>query len=212
MKRLMIAWAVAFMPLLLTTASAQLLMKNHYEGRQDASHYAVGAVTESDGKVVFAKDIVAEGKTASELFYAVGQWAELRYMPGTTRGEWYDPAFFHNYEFANIMTADADQHTIVCQGDEELLFTNKVLNRDAARINYQLRIKTEDSAVRVELSQITYTYTFVEQPERVTAEEWISDKEAFNKKGKMLKSVARFRVKTIDLKDELFKEIEEAVK
>ena len=69
-----------------------------------------------------------------------------------------------------------------------------------------------DGPVAVEMSQLYYTYVFVEDPERMAAEEWISDREAFDKKGRLLKSVARFRVKTVDLKDELMKEIEEAVK
>ena len=211
MKRIMMAVVLAFMPVMLLTTQAQLLMKKHYEGRQPSEYYLKGAVTERDGKVVFSKDIDVPGKSARELFFAVGQWAELRYMANTTRGQWYDANFFHNYENANILTADIDQLTISCQGDEELVFTNKVLNRDAARLFYLLKLCFQDGHVYAELSQIAYTYTFVERPEHMKAEEWIADSEAFDKKGRLLKSVARFRVKTIDLKDELFKEIEEAV-
>ena len=45
-----------------------------------------------------------------------------------------------------------------------------------------------------------------------TAEEWITDKEAYNKKKtKFLKSTGKFRIKTIDLKDSLFSKAADAV-
>lgn len=212
MKRLMIGLAMAVLPLMATTASAQLLMKKYYDGRQDATYYLAGAVPEREGKIVFTKEIEAQGKSARDLFYKLGQWADLRYTPNTTRGEWTEASFFHNYEYAGVTLADVDEGTLVCQGDEELVFTNKVLNRDATRTNYILRLSVRDGHVTAEISQIYFTYVFVEEPERMAAEEWISDREAFDKKGRLLKSVARFRVKTVDLKDELFKEIEEAVR
>lgn len=192
------------------SASAQLLMKKTYDGRQPADYYMKGAVTEQGGKIVFSKDIDVPGRSAKDLFFAVGQWAELRYAPNTVRGEWFEPTFFHNFDFSTITKADVDDGVIVCQGDEELVFTNKILNRDATRFNYVLSITITDGHVRAQVSQLVYTYTFVEQAERMAAEDWISDREAFNKKGHMLKAVARFRVKTVDFKDELFKEIEEA--
>ena len=44
------------------------------------------------------------------------------------------------------------------------------------------------------------------------AEDWITDKEAYNKKGtKFLKSTGKFRIKTIDLKDILFSKAKDAL-
>ena len=44
------------------------------------------------------------------------------------------------------------------------------------------------------------------------AEDWITDKEAYNKKGtKFLKSTGKFRIKTIDLKDLLFQKASDAI-
>lgn len=203
---LMVAWLCA------STANAQLLMKKNYEGRQDATYYLKGAVPEQGGKVVFTKVISAPGKSKRDIFFAVGQWAELRYHANTARGEWYEPNAFHNLDYSNVQTADIDEGIITCQGDEEIVFTNKVLNRDATRLQYVLRLQVSDGEVRAEMSQIVYTYTLVEEAERIPAEDWITDREAINKKGRLLKAAARFRVRTIDLKDELFKEIEEAVR
>jgi colicin import membrane protein len=45
-----------------------------------------------------------------------------------------------------------------------------------------------------------------------TAEDWITDKEAYNRKGtKFLKSTGKFRIKTIDMKDILFSKAAEAL-
>ena len=203
---LMLAWLCA------ATTHAQLLMKKNYEGRQDASYYLTGAVPEQGGKVVFTKVISVPGKSKQDLFYAVGQWAELRYQANTARGEWYEPNAFRNLDYSRVQTADIDDGIITCQGDEEIVFVNKVLNRDATRMQYVLRLNFTDGQVQVEMSQIVYTYTLVEEAERIAAEDWITDREAMNKKGRLLKASARFRVRTIDLKDELFKEIEEAAR
>ena len=202
---LMLAWLCA------GTASAQLLMKKEYQGRQPQEYYLKGAVPERGGKVVFSREFEVPGRSRQDLFYAVGRWAELRYAPNTVRGEWYEPTYYHNFEFANVQIADVDEGNLLCQGDEEMVFTNKVLNRDAARLQYVLQFHVSDGKVSAEISQIVYTYTLVEMPERIPAETWITDSEAINKKGRLLKASARFRVKTVDLKDELFKEIEEAL-
>ena len=211
-KNLIVAMTLVLAWLSAVDANAQLLMKKDYQGRQPSEYYLKGAVPERDGKVVFTRDIDVPGKSSRDLFYAVGHWAELRFAANTARGEWYEPTFYHNFEYAGVQTADIDAGLILCQGDEDLVFTNKVLNRDAARLQYVLRIRFADGKVTAEMSQIAYTYTLVEQPERITAEDWITDGEAISKKGRLLKAAARFRVRTIDLKDQLFKEIEEAVR
>ena len=49
-------------------------------------------------------------------------------------------------------------------------------------------------------------------PKIFTAEDWITDKEAYNRKGtKLLKSTGKFRFKTIDLKDILFSKADETL-
>ena len=46
--------------------------------------------------------------------------------------------------------------------------------------------------------------------DRVSAEEWITDKECLNKKGELRRIPGKFRIKTIDLVNELKREITEA--
>ena len=43
------------------------------------------------------------------------------------------------------------------------------------------------------------------------AEDWITDDNAFNKKGELKKFEGKFRCKTIDLKEQLIKELTEAL-
>ncbi len=211
MKKLIIAAMAAFLPLCASTASAQgLFSKKQPKGRQDLSAYMQGAVTEESGKVVFRQVVDAPGKTKSQLFQNLQQWASFRYMPNAIQGEWNDDNYFHNFDFAKVLTAEAGSGVIECQADEEIVFTNKTLARDASHINYTLRITVADGRVEAVVSNIAYTYNLSDTPSRIAAEDWITDKEAISKKGTFYKGSGKFRVKTVDLKNQLFKEIGEA--
>ena len=100
----------------------------------------------------------------------------------------------------------------ICQGNEEIVFSNKILERDYAEIEYKLYINVSDGLVKATLTNIAYVYTFTSEREHVTAEEYITDENAFNKKGNFIKQNRKFRVKTVDLANELFTEIETVIK
>ncbi len=201
------------LPLGMMTVSAQgLFMKKEYQGRKERACYMQGAVTEESGKVVFRQTLAAPGKTKAEVLRSVQQWAALRYEPNMSKGVWTNPDFFHNFEYAAVTHNDVDEGVVACQADEEMVFTNKALSRDWTRLQYVLTLHCSDEQVEVVMSNIVYTYTLTESnAERLTAEEWISDGEAFSKKGELLRRVERFRIKTIDLKDQLVREIGRAV-
>ena len=60
---------------------------------------------------------------------------------------------------------------------------------------------------------IRYLYEEERAPQRLSAEEWITDKEAVNKKNtKLLPLSGKFRRKTIDRKDYLFNKFESLLK
>jgi len=206
MKKLLIAIMVAVLPVCVETASAQLFARKDFQGRKDRKEYMQGAVPQANGKVVFTKEFA----TAKNAYDAIRQWAGLRYMPNTQQGTWLDANYFNNGDFALAETPD--KSTIVCTGDEELVFTNKALARDASRVNYKLTLSITDTKVVATMTDIAYTYNLTDVPERIPAEDWIVDSEAFSKKGDLLRRVAKFRIKTIDLVDELFAEIESNVK
>ena len=210
MKKLMIAMILAFMPVCIHTAQAQLFSKKNFKGKMEASAYMQGAVPEVNGKVEFNENFSAPGKTKDQIFQKVLSWANLRFMPETERGVWNDDNYYKNNEFSKVVSADKNTGVIVCQADENIVFTNKTLAKDYTRVNYTLTIHVKDNGGEVTMNSIIYTYNLTENLERIAAEDWITDKEAISKKGGLLKGAARFRIKTVDLKNELVKEIADA--
>lgn len=213
MKKIITLLALV-LPLSTATVMAQgLFSKKEYDGgRQDRSVYMQGAVPEFNGKVVFNKHIEAAGKSKSDLYKKMLQWASFRFNPETEYGKWPNADYFKNTEYARVLKAEAENGLLKIQGNEDMIFTNKALAKDMAIASYILTLNCTDGGIDVEMSNISYTYSLSDTPERIEAEDWITDKEAFNKKGQLSKGSGKFRVKTIDLKDRLFEEIEAAAK
>jgi colicin import membrane protein len=62
------------------------------------------------------------------------------------------------------------------------------------------------------MDNISYYYDEERQPQKYTAEEWITDRNALNKKGtKLLPLCGKFRVKTIDAFDEICSSLQVAL-
>ena len=162
--------------------------------------YLKGAVPEVNGLVVFSKHIEVPGKTASQIYDIM-----LQYMEHLTKTS--------NQIDSKITTADAQKHEIVGIYQEWLVFKNTALSLDRTRFFYALRAQCTDGAVDVEMMRIRYLYEEERTPQRMTAEEWITDKEAVNKKNtKLLPMSGKFRRKTIDRKDYLFNKFESLLK
>ena len=178
----------------------------------DFTPYMQGAVPVENGLVTFSKSIVATGKSKEDLYRQVASWASARYMPNIENGKWTDPDYFRNLAYSTVKTADENKSQIICQGNEEIVFTNRILERDYAEIEYKLNINISDGIVKATMTNIAYVYTFTSERERVAAESYITDETAFNKKGKFIKQNRKFRVKTVDLANELFSEIETVIK
>ena len=209
MKKNLIAFVVILITAFANNANAQGLFssREYSGGRQDRTAYAVGNVPVENGLVVFKKVFEIPLKK-DDLYKYLSSWASLRFCPSTERGTWPAPDFFKNTEYAKIAKAEKEEGRLKIQGNEDLVFTDKALNKDAAVISYILNIYLEDGKVTAEISNIVYTYVLSESPERIYAEDWITDGEAFNRSGKLRKVNGKFRVKTIDLKDAIFDEIQ----
>lgn len=213
MKKIIIALLAISMPIFVNAQSSGLFSKKKIKMQQDITAYMQGAVPEVGGKVVYETTISAPGKSKAELFSLVSSWANLRYTPSQGRGEWTDANFYNNTEDARMTKAEKTEGAIVCRGAEEMIFSNKALAKDYTYVYYLLNIDVKDGAVNFKMHDITYIYAGgSERPERVKAEEWITDAEAINNKGELRRISGKFRVKTVDLKNELIKEITEAVK
>jgi colicin import membrane protein len=162
--------------------------------------YLKGAVPEVNGQVVFSKHINVPGKTASQIYDIM-----LQYMQRLTKTS--------NQIESRISTSDAQKHEIVGIYQEWLVFKNTALSLDRTRFFYALRAQCSDGAVDIEMMRIRYLYEEERTPQRMTAEEWITDKESVNKKNtKLMPMSGKFRRKTIDRKDYLFNKFESLLK
>jgi colicin import membrane protein len=78
---------------------------------------------------------------------------------------------------------------------------------------YHIKVRCSNGKADISMSNIRYIYDEERKPQHYTAEDWISDKEALNKKGtRVLPVSGKFRRKTIDRKDFLFNKFESLLK
>ena len=207
---------MTFMALTLTGAQAQsglISAKKIYTKKADMSEYLVpGVVPMKDGKVVFTRKIEAAGKTKDQLYKVLASFAALRFEAGATRGDWREPDFFRNIEYAKVTEADKNTGLLKAQGAEEMIFSNRALSKDYTHVYYRLTAQAEDGCINLTMDNIAYVYVGSQETTRIPAEDWITDKEAINKKGRLSRISGKFRVKTVDLFNELADEITQLAK
>jgi len=162
--------------------------------------YLRGAVPVVDGKVEFNKHIDAPGKNASQIYAIVKQ-----YIQKMTQEK--------NQLNSRIAIDDTLHSTITATFEEWLVFKSKTLWLDRTRFMYALQVKCTDGGAEVTLTHLRYLYDEERTAQRFTAEEWITDDEAVNKKNTRLQPISgKFRRKTIDRKDYLFNKFESLLK
>lgn len=214
MKKVIIALTALALPLFASAQSEGLLVRKQIKStKADQSEYAkAGAVPEANGMVEWNEVIALPNKSKQDIYTKLASWASLRYEPNSGRGIYTDPDFFKNIEYSKVQNADKGSGKIVCQGAEELIFSIKPLSKNYTQAFYQLSLLISDNKVEMKIGNISFNVDQGEgRFERVAAEEWITDKEAINKKGKLSRISGKYRIKTIDLVDELKKEIQQAV-
>lgn len=163
--------------------------------------YLAGAVPLVNGKVVFTKHIDAPGKRADDIYAAL-----LKYIVKMTKES-------NQLGATQVLTQDSVGHAITACFEEWLVFKKNAISLDRTRLYYALEIKCQDGSADIQMSHIRYLYDEARQPQRYKAEEWITDKEAVNKKNtKLLPLSGKFRRKTIDRKDFLFGKFETLLK
>ena len=162
--------------------------------------YLRGAVPEVDGKIVFSTTIDAPGKKAGEI-YAIVQ----RYMARMMKEK--------NQISNQFIMQDSIGHVLQAAYEEWLVFKSTAIVLDRTRMTYALEARCSEGKAVITLSHIRYLYEEERDPQRITAEEWISDKEAVNKKNtRLYPQSGKFRRKTIDRKDFLFNKIASLLK
>ncbi len=156
--------------------------------------YLEGAITLTDGKVTFSEEIKAPDMNKSELYNSMLKWAKNRFSSENTIN-------------SRVVYTNEEKGEIVGSGEEYIVFSSSALSLDRTRIYYYFLIEVEDGKCELNMSRIKYLYDENRDGgERYTAEEWITDDMALNKKKTKLAPICgKFRRETIDLKDDLFK-------
>ncbi len=175
--------------------------KKAKEASKDAK-YLEGAVTEKDGKVVWTTEMKFPGKTAQEIYDAT-----LEVMQAFTKSE-------NQLQGSAVSLVNKKDHIIVTTPREWLTFTSKFLWLDRAEMYYNLIATCADGQLTLSMERIKYLYADDGRENRkIPAEECINDKNALNKKKtKLILGWARFRRRTVDRKDEIFKYVEDGVR
>lgn len=160
---------------------------------QDEAQYLAGAVPVIDGKVKFSSTFTNPLLSQEQMFNQLLNWSQKRFKT-------------EEKNFGRVLYSNSEKGQIVNQGSEYIIFAQKALSLDRAKINYRLVFLLSPSKCEMEISNINYIYG--EKDEKLLAEEWITDDMALNKsKTKLMYGTKKFRIKTIDLINELENEI-----
>ena len=163
----------------------------------DARYLEPNAVPEVNGIVCWETTIEAPGKSASQIYdILLAQMEKMTTEPN---------------QIANsaVSIKNADKHEIGAVYHEWLVFKMGALALDRTQMNFQLLVNCADEKATVRMTRVTYDYDMDRKPLHYKAEEWINDKNSVNKKHTKLYPVsAKFRRKTIDRKDFIFKKFQ----
>ena len=161
----------------------------------DDSRYLAGAVPVVDGKVVFSKEFSIPGMSQDKIYERMLKW-----MTNMLK---------ENKNNSRVVYADKATGSIAGVGEQWIVFSSSALSLDRTWINYQITVNCQPSKCIMEIEKIRYTYR---ETEKYTAEEWITDKYALNKtQTKLVRGLAKWRRKTVDFADSLFKSAAQAL-
>ena len=199
MKRLVIA-LMMFLPM------AAIAQDNSWEQTENTQNmdpkrnpkYLAGAVPEVDGKVVFETVIKAPGKSQKQIYdLLLEDFTRMTKEP-------------NQFEQSRVVISDDNNYSqLVGNFQEWLVFKNRPLVLDRTRMFYHLMANIKDGEADIKMTRIYYQYDEEREPTTYKAEEWITDKYGLNnKKTKTARVSGKFRMKTIDRKDYIFKRLE----
>ena len=165
---------------------------------QVEARYGKGNVEVVNGRVMFQEAITTTLDQAT-AFERISEWTQTRFSKP-------------NVIVSKFIADDATNHTLSLTAEEYIVFTKKFFVLDRTRINYWVEIQCGEGATTIKLTRINYWYE--EERDggiRFGAEEFITDEQAFNKRGKMLKGQGKFRKGTIDFFDRIVAEMSEVL-
>ena len=159
--------------------------------------YLVGAVPTVNGFVVFSTQEEVPGRTKAEIFQALETYTKSLLQSEVSGTQ------------CRITELTPEEGIIAASIEEELTFKRTNWVHDYARFFYQLVFEVREGGYTATMRRIRYLYSPMDMTgidNTMTAEDWITDKEAINKKGKLNKVGGRkFRYATINRNDEIFR-------
>ena len=163
---------------------------------QVEAKYNKGSVPVVNGRILF-QETIPTTLTGEEAYTRIAEWAQERFNKP-------------NVIISKFIENDAINHRMSFTAEEYMVFKDRFFVLDRTRINYWMEIICNDGQATVKLTRITYWYDDEDDKGglRMKAEEWITDENAINKKGKLKAFEGKFRRKTIELKESLTKELE----
>ena len=165
--------------------------------------YMQGGVPEVNGKVAWEKTYTIEGLSADNVYELA-----LSYFSSLVKGE-------EQTNKSALTVVDRAGHKIIARVQEWLVFSDKALSLDRTKMNYAVSVECSDGVCKVLITNISYIYEEGRPTEaHYTAEEMISDKVAFNKKGTGFTKggTKKFRICTIDRMEKILKRFELSLK
>lgn len=156
--------------------------------------YLAGACPEIGGKVQWDTTVEVPGKTAQQIYDKM-----LTFLQAFCKSNGMT-------QLSNVSVVNESDKEIGASIQEWLVFENKPLSLDRTKFNYQLIVKCFDGRCVVTMRNMSYIYEEERGGGQFPAEDMISDAEALNKNKDGFKKggVRKFRVKTIDRKDQVF--------
>lgn len=173
------------------SASAQITAPAIEQKPETDQKYLAGAVAERDGHVYLTRTLTIPAElTQQEVMQKLQGWMD-RCMKD-------ERISYHQ----NLPVASENElmHNVIM----ELTFSQSFISHDFANLMYLLHLTYTPGQVVMDIDHITYKYREADQENKYTADELISDHYAINKKGRLVFGYKKFRIKTIDLVDELF--------
>ena len=163
------------------------------------SQYDKGNIQLINGRVLF-QDTVYTTLPVKDAFARAEEWAQQRFTKP-------------NVIVSKFVNNDINSHTISLTAEEYIVFTNRLFVLDRTRINYWVEMQCNEGFTTIKMTRINYWYEEERDGgSKFSAEETITDENAFNKKGtKLLKEQGKFRKGTIDFFDRCVTELSKAL-
>ncbi|MBF1646335.1 MAG: DUF4468 domain-containing protein, partial [Prevotella sp.] len=193
------AWVVPSTP---ATAAARANKSMNTDSKANKDIYLQkGIIPEVNGQVVWSETINVPGATADELYDKA-----FAYLTELTQGN-------NQLSGSKVALVNKGEHSIVATMREKLIFSSSFLSLDYTQFNYVLQATCRDGQAILTMNRLVYHYDVQGNVSDLSAEQWITDKYAVNKKHTRLLPVSgKFRRATVDRKNSIFEGFAQALK